>query len=212
MQIGGHDHSAIRVPQAERSSLLVVTLVRIGAMTSLSQFMVGAALGISMSFSQALLATVLGSLVIEFVSLGLGVAGAREGLSTSLLARWCGFGRYGSVLVGVLIGVSLLGWFGIQNAVFGNALNHAFDGRLGFTLSSIISGAAITVFVAFGFKALSWTARLVVPLFFAVVLYSMFHIVGTTPLMLLLTTIPSGKAIPLGVGPTVAAGGSGFAI
>jgi cytosine permease len=204
---GGDDHSASRVPPAERSQLVVVTLVRIGAMTSLSQFMVGAALGNSMSFLQAVMATVLGSLVIEFVSLGLGIAGAREGLSTSLLARWCGFGRYGSVLIGALIGVSLLGWFGIQNAVFANALNSASNGKLGFAASAAISGGAITIIVAFGFRALSWTAKLVVPLFFAVVLWSMYRVVGSTSVVALLTALPSGKSIPLGVGATVVAGG-----
>ena len=207
MTTASDDYSASRVPPAARSKLLTVTLVRIGAMTSLSQFMVGATLGNSMSFQDAILATILGSLVIEFVSLGLGIAGAREGLSTSLLARWCGFGRYGSVIIGFLIGVSLLGWFGIQNAVFANALNHSFHGQLGFAPAAIISGAAITILVAFGFKAISWTAKLVVPLFFAVILWSMYQILGTNSFVELLTVAPAGKALTLGVGATVVAGG-----
>jgi len=207
MKTVGDDHSASRVPPEGRSTLLSVSLVRIGAMTSLSQFMIGAALGNGMSFSQAVLATFLGSVVLEFVSLGLGFAGAREGLSTSLLARWSGFGRLGSIIIGALIGISLLGWFGIQNAVFANALNHSSGGHLGFAAASMISGGVITVLVAFGFKALSWTAKIVLPLFFVVVIWSMYHILGTTSLVALLTAAPSGNAIPLGVGATVVAGG-----
>ncbi|CAK8741719.1 hypothetical protein SODG_005037 [Sodalis praecaptivus] len=98
-----------RVPSDERVSLLNVTLVRIGVATALSQFMLGATLGHCMTFWQAMLATFLGSMVLEFVSLGLGIAGMREGLSTSLLARWCGFGRMGASFIGLIILISLLG-------------------------------------------------------------------------------------------------------
>lgn len=52
-----------------------------------------------MSFWQAMLATLLGSQVLEVISLGLGLAGMHEGLSTRLLARYYGFGRMGSVLL-----------------------------------------------------------------------------------------------------------------
>nr|WP_312885035.1 hypothetical protein [Candidatus Sodalis endolongispinus] len=46
-----------RVPRAQRSSLFTVTLIRIGSITALSQFMLGATLGHAMSFWQAMLAT-----------------------------------------------------------------------------------------------------------------------------------------------------------
>lgn len=84
-----------RVPKSERASLLTTTLVRTGMTTALAQFMLGATLGHSMTFFQAMLATFLGSLLLQIVSFGVGFAGAKEGLSTSLLSRWCGFGYYG---------------------------------------------------------------------------------------------------------------------
>ncbi|WP_406706347.1 hypothetical protein [Sodalis sp.] len=86
--INKNDHAYNRVPTSSRASLLNATLVRMGMMTSLSQFMVGATLGHSMTFGQAMLATVLGSLILEIVSLGMGLVGMKEGLCTSLLACW----------------------------------------------------------------------------------------------------------------------------
>ncbi|EKA27772.1 putative purine and pyrimidine permease, partial [Yersinia enterocolitica subsp. enterocolitica WA-314] len=87
----GDDYSVSRLPASAKSSFISVTLVRVGAITTLAQFMLGATLGHAMTFNQAMLATFLGSLLLQFVSLGLGIAGAREGLSISLLAPWGGF-------------------------------------------------------------------------------------------------------------------------
>lgn len=78
------DHASYplyRVPFSARLSLLNVTLIRIGQMTSLSQFMLGAMLGHAMTFEQAMIATLFGTLILESLSLGLGIAGAKEGFN-----------------------------------------------------------------------------------------------------------------------------------
>ncbi|MEA9444465.1 cytosine permease [Candidatus Fukatsuia symbiotica] len=182
-------------PLAMRSSLFSITLIRIGVTTALSQFMLGATLGHSMTFGQAMLATLIGSLILEFIGLGLGIAGAREGLSTSLLSRWCGFGRFGSVLIGLMIAISLLGWFGVQNAVFAKSLNHAFGSQLGFIWSAILTGIAITTLVVFGFRALSWTAIISVPLFFLVIGWIVVILLQGHNVIDLITSIPNGVPI-----------------
>lgn len=84
-----------RVPKEARASFLTAARVNMGRSTALFQFMLGATLGNGMTFWQAMFATCLGSLTLEFVSLGLGFMGMKEGLSTSLLARRCDFGRIG---------------------------------------------------------------------------------------------------------------------
>ena len=112
------DYPVSRVPESARLPFFNVALVHIGMLTALDQFMLGAVLGHSMTLGQAFLAITIGSAIFGVVTLGLGYAGMREGMSGSLLARWCGFGRVGSVLIGVIVAVSLLGWFGVQNAVF----------------------------------------------------------------------------------------------
>ena len=202
-----NDYSSSRVPMSARGSLFAISLIRIGAMTSLGQFMVGATLGHSMTFAQAILATFIGSLLLEVVSLGLGIAGAREGLSTSLLARWCGFGRIGSTVVGVVIAISLLGWFGVQNAMFAKSLNYASGGALGFGLASCIAGATLSLLVAFGFRALGWTAKIAVPLFFLVVLWSLYSILAHPTAGELFPAVPIGAALTLGAGASAVAGG-----
>lgn len=169
------DYPLSRVPAGKRLSLFSVAIVHMGMLTALDQFMLGAVLGNSMTLGEAYAAITLASLLFGFITFALGYAGMREGLSGSLLARWCGFGRHGSVLIGLLVAVSLLGWFGIQNAVFARSLSYALNGKLSFAQAAALSGTILTLLVTFGFKALRFTARIAVPLFIALVAWIFWH-------------------------------------
>lgn len=131
----------------------------------------------------------------------------REGLSSSLLARWCGFGRLGSVFVGMVIAVSLLGWFGVQNAVFAQGLNYALNDRLGFGWSAALSGTALTVLVTFGFKALKFSAKLAVPLFSIVIGYISVMTLTGHNITHLINAVPIGEPITISAGITIVVGG-----
>ncbi|WP_031334132.1 cytosine permease, partial [Saccharopolyspora erythraea] len=98
--VGVDDYALTRVPDRARYSWWSVAVQRFGQVSALSQFLLGATLGFGMDFWQALLALTLGAVVLELVAILVGVIGVREGLSTSMLARWTGFGRAGSALIG----------------------------------------------------------------------------------------------------------------
>ena len=117
IHIGQDDYSLSRVPESERYSWITVAVQRFGQLSALSQFLLGATLGFGMTFWNAFLALTLGAVILEVVAIFVGIAGMREGLSTSVLSRWTGFGRYGSSIIGLVFAVSLIGWFGVQNAV-----------------------------------------------------------------------------------------------
>ncbi|HGJ5874543.1 MAG TPA: cytosine permease [Arsenophonus apicola] len=164
------------VPEKAKTSLMNVTLVRMGMATALPQFMLGATLGHGMTFWDAMVATCVGSLIIEFISLGIGFAGMKEGLTTSLLSRYCGFGRIGSVLLSLVIAFSLIGWFGVQNTIFSEGILHAINHEVNYELIAFFSGVFLTLIVSSGFKALTWIAKIAVPLFFIVILYIFFDL------------------------------------
>ncbi len=159
------DYPLSRVPQDKRVSFLSVAVVHMGMLTALDQFMLGAVLGHGMTVTDAFIAISVASLIFGVVTYGLGLAGMREGISGSLLARWCGFGRIGAVLIGAIVAVSLLGWFGIQNAIFARSLTFAVQDKISFAGAATLTGIFLTILVAFGFKALRITARIAVPLF-----------------------------------------------
>ncbi len=160
-----------RVPANHRMAFFSLALIHMGMLTALDQFMLGAVLGHSMSVKDAFLAITGGSIIFFIATFGLGYAGMKEGLSGSMLARWCGFGRAGSSLVGLLIAISLMGWFGVQNAVFARSLDFSTGGVMGFKTAAALSGITLTVLVAFGIGALKYTARIAVPLFLLNVIY-----------------------------------------
>lgn len=202
------DYPLTRVPQDKRVSFLSVAIVHMGMLTALDQFMLGAVLGHSMTLLDAFTAIFIGSLIFGVVTYGLGLAGMREGISGSLLARWCGFGRLGSVLIGVVVAVSLLGWFGIQNAIFAKSLDFALGNKLGFGLAASLSGTLLTILVAFGFKALRIAARIAVPMFIMLVAYISIITLTGHNLPEIIQLVPPGEPLSISAGITIVVGGA----
>ncbi len=203
----GDDYSLTRVPMSARQSLWSITIVRIGALATISQFMLGAALGYGMTFWQAFWATMLGSVILQVISFLLGYAGAREGLSTSLLSRYTGFGRYGSSIIGGVIAISCIGWFGVQNSVFADGIVQATGGKLSLPVAATITGLGVTILVIFGFKLLSITATITVPLFLLAVGFGIYHVLSEHSLTDLMTASPAGEPLSMGAAATMVAGG-----
>ncbi|MBA5201393.1 cytosine permease [Pectobacterium aroidearum] len=202
-----NDYSVARVPKNARVTFLNVALVYLGMLTALDQFMLGAVLGHGMSLDDAFLSIIIGSAIFAVVTIGIGYAGMKEGMSGSLLARWCGFGRLGSVLVGLLIAVSLVGWFGVQNAVFAKALNAAVGDWLGFGWAAALSGGLLTLLVTFGFKALRYTASVAVPLFILTVGYISLMTLSGHDVGQLIGEQVTGEMISVSAGATMVVGG-----
>lgn len=203
----GDDYSLSRVPLSARQSLWSITIVRVGAFATISQFMLGATMGYGLTFKDALIATILGSLLLQVIGFLLGYAGAKEGLSTSLLARWTGFGRHGSTILGLIIAISCVGWFGIQNSVFASGLVEATNGKLPLLVATFLTGLGVTFLVIFGFKILSLTATIAVPLFLLAVGFGIVSVFKEHSFSDLLNATPAGEPLTIGIAATMIAGG-----
>lgn len=203
----GIDEFALRrVPRNKRLPFIGVALVHAGMLTALDQFMLGAALGHGMSIIDAYTAIFIASVICGVLTYGMGVAGMQEGMSCSLLARWCGFGRIGSALIGIVIAVSLMGWFGIQTAIFGKSLDFALGGHLGFNAAAAIAGIALTILVAIGFRALRFIAKFAIPLFIAAICYISFLTLSGHDVSSLILIKPSGETIGVSSAITIIIG------
>ena len=202
------DYPLSRVPQEKRVSFFGVAIVHMGALTSLDQFMIGAVLGNSMTLPDALITLLIASIIFCVLTYGLGVAGMREGIASSLLTRWCGFGRLGSVLIAMVVAICLLGWFGIQNAIFAKSLDFALGHKLGFAVAAIVSGSLMTILVAFGFKALRIAAKIAVPMFILLVAYISISILSGHNMSDIIQLAPPGATMTIGAGVTIVIGGS----
>ncbi|MFC4911772.1 cytosine permease [Actinomadura gamaensis] len=205
MKIGNDDHALGRVPRGERygfGSMLVQWLAQSG---SLSQFVLGATLGLGMTFRDAFWAFTLGAVILEIVIFLIGAAGQREGMSTTLLTRFAGFGRNGSALVSLVISVSLVGWFGVQNGIFGRSMTRLAGGPS--WLWCVVAGVVLTLLVMYGFKIMMWLARIAVPLFFGLVAWSVISELHKHSLSDLVNAAPTGAHISIPAAATIIAGG-----
>ncbi|MCP9946901.1 cytosine permease [Streptomyces somaliensis] len=204
--MGNDDFSLERVPEEHRYSWFSVATQRFGQLSSFSQFLLGATLGFGMTFWDAVLAITLGAVVLEFATILVGIAGCREGLSTSVLARWTGFGLRGSALVGLLIAVSLMGWFGVQNAVFAQGL-HRLVGVLPEWAWALVGGLGVSALVVWGIRFMAWAAYVTVPAFILLVAWSIMSELSRHDMGALLSSSPAGPPLSLAAGTTIVAGG-----
>lgn len=202
----GDDFSLSRVPAGERVPMWKMLVVRLGALACVSQLMLGATLGYGMTFMDAFLATMVGSVLLQVVSWGIGAAACKEGMSTSLLSRWAGFGKIGSSIIGGVIALSLVGWFGVQNSVFAEGM-HEVTGLLNIPVWALITGLAITVLVVFGIKMISRVANVFVPLFILAVLFAAYHMLQGHSIADLIASPAPGEALSFATATTMVAGG-----
>ncbi|MCH8612172.1 purine-cytosine permease family protein [Arsenicicoccus dermatophilus] len=200
------DYSLQRVPPEARYGWFSVAMQRFGMLSALAQFMLAASIGIGLSFWDAMLAITIGSVVLEALTILVGIAGQREGLSTSPLARWSGFGTGGSAIVGVVMALSLVGWFAIQNAVFAEGL-HRIAPAIPLWALCILGGLIVTGIVVFGFNAMNWVAWVAVPAFLGLCLWAIYSELSNHTLGELLSSGPSGTPISMGAATTMVAGG-----
>ena len=204
--VGVDDYALTRVPREARYSWWSVAVQRFGQVSALSQFLLGSTLGFGMHFWTAFWAFTLGAVILEVVSIGVGIIGAREGLQTSLLTRWTGFGHGGSAVVGLAIAISLIGWFGVQSGVSAEGLA-SLIGVLPTWGWSLLFGLAVTFIVLWGFGSMQWVAYVTVPAFLLLVAWSIGtglvgHDVGA-----LVSAAPPGPELTLLQGTTLVAGG-----
>src|SRR5438128_2635395 len=116
-QVLADDFALERVPPNGRRPMRDILWVELGIVTGMSEFVLASTLGYGMSFGLALLAILIGSAVLTATGVVIGVAGTWEGLASGLLARWSGFGRYGSSLISIIAVVGCTAWFGVQNSI-----------------------------------------------------------------------------------------------
>jgi cytosine permease len=201
------DFALTRVRPDAQKPWFGIAVQRFGQVSALSQFLLGATLGYSMTFGEAFLALLLGSIILEVIMCIVGIIGQKEGLNTALLARWTGFGEIGASLVGLAIGVSLIGWFGIQSAISAESLEALMPGVMPVWVWSLIFGLAVTAIVAFGFKGMQLLANITVPLFLILVGWSVITELGRHDLGELLTGPAPGPTMSVWAGTGIVAGG-----
>lgn len=148
-----------------------------GCIASLPALLIGSTLIQSLTLFDAILVAILGySFVLIFLSL-LSVKAVKYRLNAVQLAERS-FGYTGSkVIVGLIIGIASMVWFGIQTNIaglsFSKVLLDVFEINLSINVSSLFWGIIMVLTAVFGFKYVKWLNFIAVPSIVILIVFSL---------------------------------------
>lgn len=164
--ISNNDNATCRVPKSEQKSTFDVAIVAAGFCICMSGLFTGASMAMGLNLKQAIIASIIGNLILSVYGGAIGMAGAKEGVATSMLARHS-FGRQGSKVISLVLSITMLGWFSVQVGFFGDTI-HAMFPNAGFITNNYFAalwgGILMLLTAYFGYKGLSLLSKIAIPL------------------------------------------------
>lgn len=160
-----NDNATQRVPHDERKGFISVAFVAAGYCICMSGLYTGSAIAFGMDLKSAIIATLLGNMILSVYGGLVGAAGAKEGVASAMLARHS-FGREGSKIIGILLAIVMLGWYAVQVGFFGSTMAALFPSGGLFTskyVAAFWGGILMMLTAYFGYKGLNILSYIAVP-------------------------------------------------
>ena len=183
-----------------------IVMILLAVMIALPAFVMGAELSFSLGAGRAVQAALAGGAVLALIAGLTGWTGARTRQSTyELIAE--AFGTQGARLANAVLGLSLLGWYGVIAMMFAQALIGVSPGLRELPLWPLaLAGCVLTTATAlFGFRALDGLSALTTPLKVLLLLWT-FHAAlrgGWGPVWAFVPDVSRG----IGTGVSIVVGG-----
>lgn len=156
-----NDFATSPVPAAERKGFWSTAAVWMGWCISLSAFLTGGTIAAGCSLGTALLAVLLGNLILVGIGSLCGIIGYRTGLTTYTIYRLI-FGEKGNVIVSVVMAISLMAFIGVLMDSFSSTLNGLLP-WFPIPLATCIFAVCILLSSINGFKGLSFISAIAAP-------------------------------------------------
>lgn len=163
-----------QVRPEDRKGWISLTFVQMGMIICVPSLLLGCLLSLGMPLWKAIASGTAGYLLTVLLSFPLGMQGADLGIPSVRIAAST-FGRKGArFLIGTVMLVSMVGWFGINCNVCGesfvNLINHAFGVQVPAPAASIFWGIVMLVSAVFGMNALRRLDACSLPLLAAIMI------------------------------------------
>lgn len=157
-----------RVGKEDRKSWLAVMLVQMGCMICVPSLMTGAILIEAMTFTNAIIAAIIGCLIICVMISVVGFLGADIGVPTVVISKST-FGEQGArIFISLIWAVTAVGWFAVQCEECGQAFSNLMASNFGIDmpvcLSIAIWGIVMLLTAVFGFNAMEKLNVIATPL------------------------------------------------
>lgn len=198
----GEEYEHTPVPAAARRSLFSVTMVWLGFPMIITGAMTGSLLVLGMGFKRALIAMIVGNLLMFGYVGALGVLGTKRGVNFALLASVV-FGRKGYVFASGLLSTLLLGWYAVQTGITGALVSSTYG--LNYVAMTTIAGLLYIAITFVGVRGLHWIGMISVPLFVVLGLWVVGDVVAAHGVDAVLSYAGNNgvATMPMGVGLTV---------
>jgi len=165
------EYSTARVPPDRSVAWWRIAVINVLFSFSLPSLIAGMDLAHGTTAPRFVTGILAGSAILTAISLFTSVVGSRSRLSSYLLARLA-FGTRGSMLLNLVFAVSLVGWFGVNINLFGQALARLLPALTGYRGPEwpieIGAGVLITGTTLIGLKAINRLSNVIVPILIAV--------------------------------------------
>jgi cytosine permease len=192
-----HDHALERVPEKDRRGLYATAMVWAGWVISISAFLTGGVVGAGLTAAEGLAAVFLGNAVLAAIAVLVGLVGYRNGLSSYLIARVL-FGRQGSMLASLIIGILAMGFIGVLLDGFGKTLN-ALLPFVPYWLAIVVFAGMVTATAIFGFRGLAALSVVAGPLLWLLLLWGLLTAIAMIGGIDKVFAAPAQKPISFGV-------------
>ncbi len=186
----GGDYTLVPIPKEERKHWIDVALVWMGLNICPPTLLLGVWLIKYQSFKSANFSLLLGLAFLAVFSIIQGIIGTKTGLPTYPLSQ-LSFGELGGKIFSFLMFVSLIGWFGILTETMVSTFYLRIFPEIGFKMPlsykpfvSFFFGTLITIVCFFGFKAITWLNRIVIPSLLLLSFFALYKIIQNRKLIL----------------------------
>lgn len=176
------DHALEPVPQHLRQGWLKLSWNTAGVVTTLVILFLGALTSFTAGFKIAMAAGAFVAVLGAMIGWACGHIAYKTGLSSTVMARYYGFGTHGSVIGSFIFGFMIIGFLALENAL----LYAGFRFALGFEdtlVNQVLIYGLFTVswvlLTAYGFGLVSQVASYTLVAFLVVLLYITWQVVST---------------------------------
>ncbi|MFK9092002.1 purine-cytosine permease family protein [Bacillus salipaludis] len=142
------DHALERIPENERKSWIQLSNNTMGVCSTIVIMMFGALATFSAGMKLGLLAGVVSVIIGTIIGFLIGNIARKEGLSSTVITRYYGFGVKGSLVSAIVFGFMVLGFLALENALLYYGVLFFFN----------MEPTLLNAIVIYGIFTLAWIA------------------------------------------------------
>lgn len=174
------DHALEKVPDSDRQGWLRLTWGTAGIVTTLIQLFFGALVTFAAGIKIGIIAGLFVTLVGGLLGWGVGHIAYKSGLSSTVMARYYGFGNKGSVIASAIFGFMILGFLALENALLYKGFLFYFNLDDTVATKIVIYGILTVVWIlltTYGFNMVARVSSITLVAFLAVLLYMVIQVI-----------------------------------